>query len=152
MHPKYVAFILTAATSVAWPTNAMAPLRWLVVALHEGGHIALIAITRGQLLTVSVSADGGMTRWDGGIDWLILSAGYLTPVAVAMALMTSRRWWWWAGWLLASAALRDIVEDAGRGDAAILAVWTGSALLPSCAWVAAAAAVMALGWRNQNWK
>ena len=111
----------------------------------------MIAITGGRLVEISVTADGGLTRWEGGTSWLVLSVGYVAPALVAMVLMTTRRGWW-LGWLLVSATLRDIVEDAGQGDASLLAVWTGSAMLPSCAWVAFATVVMALGWKNQNWK
>ena len=111
----------------------------------------MIALTGGRLVDISVSAEGGVTRWEGGVSWLILSGGYTAPALVALALMATRRGWW-LGWLLISATLRDIVEDAGRGDAAALAAWTGWAMAPSCAWAALAAVVMALGWRNQNWK
>lgn len=116
-----------------WASPLGGLLRWPVGALHEGGHVLATLASGGQVLDVQLRPDGGETHTTGGWPLLILLAGYPAPSLVAAGLL--RAGLRWPGWVLGVAALCDVVEDIGRGDAAML---PGPPVLWSVAWATAA--------------
>ncbi len=54
------------------------PLRLLITFLHEGSHALATLLTGGSVAGLGVSSDGsGLTLSQGGVGWLVSSAGYL---------------------------------------------------------------------------
>ncbi|KAJ0407833.1 hypothetical protein P43SY_008294 [Pythium insidiosum] len=60
----------------------------LTVFLHELGHATAAWLTCGKVLSMEVHPDeGGVTRTKGGIQWIIVSAGYTGSAIWGMGLV-----------------------------------------------------------------
>ncbi len=65
-----------------WDTWAVYPLKLLVVFFHELSHAMAAWATGGQVLGIRLdAAQGGLCITEGGIPWLVASAGYLGSMA-----------------------------------------------------------------------
>ncbi|OVE81981.1 hypothetical protein BVY03_01650 [bacterium K02(2017)] len=61
-----------------WPHPVLYPLKILIVFFHEASHAFMTVITGGEVITLVVNPrQGGHVLSQGGIRFLILSAGYL---------------------------------------------------------------------------
>jgi len=61
-----------------WNTWIVYPVKLLVVFFHEISHAAMAYLTGGRVVDIQLDVDGaGMTKTQGGIRFLIVSAGYL---------------------------------------------------------------------------
>ena len=73
-----------------WRTFILAPLKLIVVALHEWGHATATWMTCGSVEGMEVHSDeGGVTKSRGGNRFIILSAGYLGSALWGMAMVVS---------------------------------------------------------------
>ena len=69
---------LLVLVSVLWNTWFIYPLRLLVVFFHELSHGLAAALTGGRIVQIQlVAQEGGVCVTQGGIRFIILSAGYL---------------------------------------------------------------------------
>ncbi|MCX7565218.1 M50 family metallopeptidase [Sulfitobacter sp. F26169L] len=71
-----------------WQTPAVAPLKILIVFLHELSHALAAWLTGGSVEQISISAaQGGFAVTRGGNRFAILSAGYLGSLLIGAALL-----------------------------------------------------------------
>lgn len=74
--------------SILWNTIVVYPLRMLVVFFHELSHGTMALITGGRILRIElVAIEGGLCITQGGIPFLVLSAGYLGSLLWGGALL-----------------------------------------------------------------
>ncbi len=80
------------------------PLRLFVTYIHEAGHSSMALLTGGKVLGFTVSPNGsGLATRAGGIDWLVIPAGYLGAAFFGAALfyLTNRlRYTRFISWVL----------------------------------------------------
>ncbi len=63
------------------------PVRLFVTYIHEAGHSTMTLLTGGKVLGFTVSPNGsGLATRAGGIDWLVIPAGYLGAAFFGAAL------------------------------------------------------------------
>lgn len=88
--------ILTVLMVALWETQAILPLRLLVVFFHELSHALMTWFTGGQLAEFIVNADvSGHVKSRGGNYFLILQAGYLGSLLIGagiFAIAVRSRW------------------------------------------------------------
>lgn len=78
---------LTAAVFLLWSFQIMAPLKILVVFLHEASHAFTALLTGGSVENISLSIhEGGSVTSRGGNFFLIASAGYLGSLVLGALL------------------------------------------------------------------
>lgn len=99
-----------------WGRGVLAPLRLVLVLLHELGHAVAAVTTGGEIRQLAVTAsEGGWCACPGGDAFLTLSAGYLGSLAWGAALVTAAT----AGARWARTALVGL----GVGLAAVVLLW-----------------------------
>ncbi|CAH0477281.1 unnamed protein product [Peronospora belbahrii] len=70
-----------------WRVSILHPFKILTVFLHELGHATAAWLTCGSVKGMEVHPDeGGVTKTVGGLQWVILPAGYLGSAVWGMAL------------------------------------------------------------------
>lgn len=80
--------VLCVAIFVLWPTNAVYPLRLLVVLKHEFSHALATILTGGSVEMLSVNAmEGGKVLARGGNRFVTLSAGYVGSLLIGTTLL-----------------------------------------------------------------
>lgn len=80
--------VLLAAVFALWQTPVMAPLKILIVFLHELAHGATTVLTGGDVISLTVSAEqGGAVVSRGGNRFLVLNAGYVGSLLIGMGLL-----------------------------------------------------------------
>ncbi|PJI86447.1 peptidase M50B-like protein [Yoonia maricola] len=80
--------LLTAAVFAFWQTQALIPLKILIVFFHEASHAIATLLTGGEVVSLSVSADqGGLVLSRGGSRFWTLTAGYLGSLLIGVALL-----------------------------------------------------------------
>lgn len=99
-----------------WGRGVLAPLRLVLVLLHELGHAAAAVATGGTIREIAVTAgEAGWCACPGGDAFLTLSAGYLGSVA------------WGAGLVVAATAgagwARAALVGLGAAMAATVLLW-----------------------------
>ena len=99
--------VLVVSVLFLWDTPALSPLRILVVLMHEVSHGLAAVLTGGKIISVQVDRfEGGLCSYQGGIPWLIISAGYVGSVVWGAMLMVlsarirAARWCLWGSVLL----------------------------------------------------
>lgn len=105
-----------AAMWLLWGRGILAPLRLVLVLLHELGHAAAAVATGGEIRQLAVTAsEGGWCDCPGGDAFVTLSAGYLGSVA------------WGAGLVAAATAgrrlARAVLVALGVGLGVVVVVW-----------------------------
>ncbi|SPJ27439.1 M50 family metallopeptidase [Falsiruegeria mediterranea] len=79
--------VLTVLLFALWQTSVVAPLRILIVYLHELSHVIAILATGGSVEGLTVNAnEGGLVISRGGNRFLSLSAGYLGSLFIGALL------------------------------------------------------------------
>ena len=70
--------LLLAIVFIFWNSIILYPFRLLVVLIHECGHAIATIATGGRVLEIRINPnEGGVAITQGGIRWIVLSAGYL---------------------------------------------------------------------------
>jgi len=78
---------LTAVIAALWQTPVVAPLKILIVFLHELGHVIATVLTGGEVLSLTIDPyQGGRVTSRGGSRFIALSAGYLGSLLIGLAL------------------------------------------------------------------
>ncbi|WP_371224367.1 M50 family metallopeptidase [Roseovarius sp. 2305UL8-3] len=78
---------LTALIAALWQTPVVAPLKILIVFLHELGHVIATVLTGGEVLSLTIDPQqGGLVTSRGGSRFIALSAGYLGSLLIGVAL------------------------------------------------------------------
>ncbi len=99
-----------------WGRGVLAPLRLVLVLLHELGHAAAAVATGGTIREIAVTArEAGWCACPGGDAFLTLSAGYLGSVAWGAALVVAATAG--AGWT------RAALVGLGAAMAATVLLW-----------------------------
>lgn len=81
---------LTVLLFALWQTPVVAPLKILIVYLHELSHAIAVLATGGSVESLTVSADeGGLVMARGGNRFLSLSAGYLGSLIIGAGLFVA---------------------------------------------------------------
>lgn len=115
-----------------WGRGMLAPVRLVLVLLHEMGHAVTAVATGGAIREIAVTAgEGGWCDCPGGDAFLTLSAGYLGSVAWGAALVaaaTAGARWARGALVGLGAALAAAVLIWGHG-LVTLAVGVGAGLL-----------------------
>lgn len=76
------------AVALLWETEAVLPLKLLVVLLHEASHGIAAVLTGGRVVEMQVGLDqGGHCVTDGGIEFVVISAGYLGSLVAGVTLL-----------------------------------------------------------------
>ncbi|GAB5439596.1 M50 family metallopeptidase [Falsiruegeria mediterranea] len=82
--------VLTVLLFALWQTPVVAPLRILIVYLHELSHVIAILATGGSVESLTVNAnEGGLVISRGGNRFLSLSAGYLGSLFIGALLFVA---------------------------------------------------------------
>ncbi|MBO9450111.1 M50 family metallopeptidase [Tropicibacter sp. R16_0] len=82
--------VLTTLLFALWQTPVVAPLKILIVYLHELSHVIAILATGGSVESLTVNADeGGLVISRGGNRFLSLSAGYQGSLLIGALLFTA---------------------------------------------------------------
>ncbi|TMW64721.1 hypothetical protein Poli38472_011601 [Pythium oligandrum] len=89
---QYLSIFLIALYAVLifklWRLSILHPFKILTVFLHELGHATAAWLTCGKVTGMEVHPnEGGVTKTVGGIQWIILSAGYLGSAVWGMGLI-----------------------------------------------------------------
>lgn len=133
-----------AALWLLWGRGVLAPLRLVLVLLHELGHAAAAVATGGTVRRIAVTAgEAGWCDCPGGDAFVTLSAGYLGSVAWGAALVAAATAGarWTRGALVAlGGALAGVVLLWGHGLVTV-AVGVGSGLVLAAVGVRARSAV-----------
>lgn len=80
--------LLTLLIVLFWPTWVVAPLKVLIVFLHEISHAIATLLTGGSVLGLTIDPmQGGMVISQGGNRFLILTAGYVGSLIIGALLM-----------------------------------------------------------------
>lgn len=80
--------LLTLLIVLFWPTWVVAPLKVLIVFLHEISHAIATLLTGGSVLGLTIDPmQGGMVISRGGNRFLILTAGYMGSLIIGALLM-----------------------------------------------------------------
>ncbi|WP_306115239.1 MULTISPECIES: M50 family metallopeptidase [unclassified Roseovarius] len=80
--------LLTLLIVLFWPTWVVAPLKVLIVFLHEISHAIATLLTGGSVLGLTIDPmQGGMVISRGGNRFLILTAGYMGSLLIGALLM-----------------------------------------------------------------
>lgn len=78
---------ITCLVFVLWPYPAIAPLKILIVFMHETAHGLAAVLTGGSVESISVNRqEGGMTITLGGNRYAVLSAGYVGSLLIGVVL------------------------------------------------------------------
>lgn len=117
-------FAIYVAVAFLWRTEWVLPLKLFVVLLHETSHAVAAMATGGRVVELRVHGnEGGHCVTTGGIEFVIVSAGYLGSLAFGATLLlvatrtnASRHVAALLGALLAVVALR-FMPGAGFGTA-----------------------------------
>ncbi|MEO1637992.1 MAG: M50 family metallopeptidase [Pseudomonadota bacterium] len=81
-------FLLTAVVFALWNTPAVAPLKILVVFLHEAAHAIMVILTGGEVVSLTVHSNQGGSVWArGGSRFWTLTAGYLGSLLIGVVLL-----------------------------------------------------------------
>lgn len=81
---------LTALLFALWQTPVVAPLKVLIVYLHELSHAIAVLATGGSVESLTVDANqGGLVTSRGGNRFLSLSAGYLGSLLIGALLFVA---------------------------------------------------------------
>lgn len=82
--------LLTALLFALWQTPVVAPLKILIVYLHELSHAIAVLATGGSVESLTVDANqGGLVLSRGGNRFLSLSAGYLGSLIIGSLLFVA---------------------------------------------------------------
>lgn len=80
--------LLTALVFAFWQTNAVSPLKILVVFFHEASHAIATFLTGGDVVSLTISSNqGGAVTSRGGNRFVILTAGYLGSLLIGVGLL-----------------------------------------------------------------
>ena len=135
-------FALAAALGVialAWSSPLLLPLRLLVVAFHELGHVAVAVATGATVHEVALDlAEGGRTVTSGGSPLLILNGGYLGSLALGLLVLRA---------LEVPAGARGAAAVLGSVLALISVLFFSSALVPYSALLVTAVALLGVATR-----
>lgn len=123
---------MIAVISALWQTPVLAPLKILIVLLHELSHGAAALLTGGSVEQISVSPrQGGFALTRGGIRFFVITAGYVGSLLIGVALL-------WAA--LRSRLDRAVMMGLGGVLLAVAALYTRDAF--ALAFTAGTGAVM----------
>ncbi|GMW02839.1 MAG: hypothetical protein AMXMBFR84_39750 [Candidatus Hydrogenedentota bacterium] len=87
---RQVAILIALALGIGllWSTIAVYPLRVLVVLFHELSHGAAAILTGGEIVEIHIDyREGGHCLTRGGIQFLIVSAGYVGSLVCGAAIL-----------------------------------------------------------------
>ncbi len=83
-----IPIILFALAVWSWDSVVILPIKLLTVFFHELSHGLAAILTGGKMLKISLTTDeGGLCTTQGGIHWIILTAGYLGSLLWGSALL-----------------------------------------------------------------
>lgn len=136
-------FGIYVAVALLWRTPVVVPLKLFVVLLHEMSHAIAALLTGGRIVELRVQGnEGGHCVTVGGIEFVVVSAGYLGSLMFGASLLlvaTRTRFGGWVaailGVLVALMAYRFMPGwDFGKGFAMFTGVVLASlAMLPPAA-------------------
>ena len=148
--------VIYVVVAALWHTNWVFPLKLFVVLLHEMSHGIAAAATGGRILEMQITADeGGHCVTQGGLPFVVVSAGYLGSLCFGVTLLlvaTRTRLSPWVaallGTLVAVMAFRfmpgwNFGQDFGKGFAMLAG--TALALLALVPPIAAEIALRVIG-------